>query len=441
MLEALPGEIIEQIFLHSLNLNLARASPFLSRALSREHMYRTLILLAFWEDTPALPGSAAIDQMMVGPLEYIPLSLEERSHLQEDVFKCKWLTLERVRDLVPTMQILTIHRHWINAGIKVNEDQQGDFEKFLARKIDTPRVFHGQGPSLDRLTGMLTQAYGETFKRLCPLATKDGLHPYELNMMPMVQTELVCTNMSTVVNFPALNIVRFPDHLLRGRKEGFLPEDVAFLEILRMTSYNWTEGTLRGINTKINRKALNQGIQNAIRTQNLSAMICLLKIDEFIFRCETRMEGQSLTHIIPEEHFLAVTRTGRDNPQLNLAFFEALVRASAESVPTHSSEMTEWIVWNRNLARSHPSNRMNGKFADWLSNWLMRLPEHMMKLHYKLAFPLFVYGGLGNGDLEGTTFYQEVLYPNRKAYGNWLPESSFRVEDYWLKKFGPLPPP
>ncbi|KAJ6150323.1 hypothetical protein N7471_001522 [Penicillium samsonianum] len=55
LLEALPVEIIEQIFLHSLNLNFPRASPFLSRALSGEHIYRALILLAFWNDALANP--------------------------------------------------------------------------------------------------------------------------------------------------------------------------------------------------------------------------------------------------------------------------------------------------------------------------------------------------------------------------------------------------
>ena len=50
-IESLPVELIEKIFLHSLNVNLALASPYLASALSSERIYRLLILLAFWEDS------------------------------------------------------------------------------------------------------------------------------------------------------------------------------------------------------------------------------------------------------------------------------------------------------------------------------------------------------------------------------------------------------
>ena len=441
MLEALPAEVIEQIFLHSLNLNFPRASPFLSRVLSREHMYRSLILLAFWDDPPSYPGSDAIDRMMVGPLEYVPLSLHDRARLQEDVFKCKWLTLERVREQIPTMQILTIHRHWINAGIKVNKSQQDDFEKVFARKKDTPRVFHGQGPPLDKLAALLISQQGEFFKQMCPDAAKGGPHAYELHITPMVYTEIRCPNLRSIVTFPALNLLKFPDHLLRGRSDGFHPEDVALLEMLRMTSFNWTSGQMRATLTKLNRKALNEGIQNAIRTQNFNAMLSLLKIDEFVFRCKAENQGRGVIYKIPQEHFFAVIRTGRDKPQLNVAFFEALLRASAESVPTRSSEMTEWIVDNMDLARREPNayNEINGKVARWLSDFQLRLPEQMECLHDNLIGQLFCCGGLDLVDIEGGRFFDEVLEPHREPHGNWFKESSFRTEDYW-KKLGSSSP-
>ena len=50
-LESLPVELLEMIFLYSLNVNLPRASLLLARALSRERIYRLLILLAFWDDS------------------------------------------------------------------------------------------------------------------------------------------------------------------------------------------------------------------------------------------------------------------------------------------------------------------------------------------------------------------------------------------------------
>ena len=50
ILESLPVELIEKIFLYSLNVNLPRASVALTSALSSERIYRALILLAFWDD-------------------------------------------------------------------------------------------------------------------------------------------------------------------------------------------------------------------------------------------------------------------------------------------------------------------------------------------------------------------------------------------------------
>ena len=49
-LESLPVELIEKIFLYSLNTNLPRASPHLAAALSSEQIYRLLILLAFFNN-------------------------------------------------------------------------------------------------------------------------------------------------------------------------------------------------------------------------------------------------------------------------------------------------------------------------------------------------------------------------------------------------------
>ncbi|CAI7646194.1 unnamed protein product [Penicillium glandicola] len=438
LIEALPVEIIEQIFLHSLNLNFPRASPFLSRALSGEHIYRALILLAFWNDSLENPRSKAIDRLMV-PLEYVPLKLDERAILQEAVFKCRWCTMERVRDQVPTMQILTIYRRWINAGIVMPEEEQAAFEKFIVRKDDSVRVFHGKGPPMKELASMPPE-----FFQLAPNALK-GIHEYELHVTPMVTSELHCLGVRLTVNLPALDLCQFPSHLLRGRSNGFLPEDVAFLEMLRMTSCNWTPQSSLSPSTltKVDRKALNEGIQNAIRHQNFNAMLSLLKIDEFIFRYKAENQGRGAYYTIPPEHFLAVTRTGRDKPHLNLAFFEALLRASAESLPSWSSEITKWTVDNMELAKENPSayNQINGKFARWLSNFLLRLPAQVEYAHGFPTGQLFCCGQLDIMDLEGCRFVDEVLEPFCEPFGNWLMESSFRTEDYWLKKFGPPLPP
>ncbi|KAJ5139380.1 uncharacterized protein N7515_004228 [Penicillium bovifimosum] len=422
LIEALPVEIIEQIFLHSLNLNFPRASPFLSRPVSGEHIYRALILLAFWGDEIFDgPRDKFIDRLMA-PLEYVPLVIDERNQLQQDILKCRWCTLERLSEQVPTMQLLTIHRLWTQAGIITIEDQQSDFEKFLAREDDTVRVFYGRGPP--------EQKQAEDI-------TAQSVHTYKLDVTPMVKTEFFGPDTETFTLLPALFLVEFPPHLLRGRRNGFTPGDVAMLEMLRMTSCNLIDGKtqlLPSCFTHLDRKALNQGIQNAIHHQNHSAMLSLLKIDEYVFRCKPEHLTRFTRYTFPSEHFLAVTRTGRDNPNLNYEFFITLLRASTESLPTDSSEIRQWAVDYIELGRQDPSAYGRyAAFAKWLMDFLLRLP-----LQLTARSQMFQFGLINTSRVEGRIFYEKCQRPYNEFFrSRWLPESSFRTEGHWLRKVGP----
>ncbi|KAJ6092381.1 hypothetical protein N7467_004350 [Penicillium canescens] len=444
ILEALPVEVIEHIFLYSLELNFPRASPFLSRALSREHIYRALILLAFWDDPPSYPRSKAIDRLMV-PLQYDPLSLDERTILQESVFKCKWCTVDRVREQVPVMQTLTINRHWINAGIVTKANQQADFEKFLSRKDDSVRIFFGTGKPMRRLRGFLKEQTGPRFSQLAP-HEDEGIQDYELHVMPMVNTEIRCPSLNSLINFPALELRSFPPHLLRGRSNGFSSDDSAFLEMLRITSCNWTSGktsVMPQTLTLVDRGALHEGVDNAIRHQNFSALVTLLKIDEYTFRYKAGTHGRTF-YTIPSGHFVTVTRYGRDDPSLNVAFMNALVRANAESLPHNSPEITQWIIDQVDLAQRNPSRyRSCGNFARWLSHYLIRMPRMLGDIQVNMENPLFVHGQLNPTDYEGSLYKDQVIGSGEGAAeipGNWFPESSFLRDHYWMKKFGPFPP-
>lgn len=440
MLEALPVEVIEQIFLCSLNLNFPRASPALAAALSREHIYRLLIILAFWDDPPNTnPGSEAIDRILA-PLDYVPLTLDQRHKLQEAVLRCQWCTMERVRENIPNMIILTIHRQWINAGMIMEPDQRAALERFMKRQDDSVRVFHGKGKPLRRTAELMNHP------EMRRLANLPGLHEYELHITPMALVEIRSRTMKTIVSWPALQLHSFPPHLLRGRSDGFTPDDVAFLEMLRMTSHNYTpvdSPLLPSTTTIVDRTALHEGVSNAIRTQNYNALISLLKIDEFVFRYNVTTRGRPVFYTFPSDHFLTVTRVGRNKPHLNQAFFEALLRASAESLPANSQEVLKWTLDNVRLAQRDPStyNQINGRFARWLSDFILRLPE---QIDYAVYYPegqLFCCGQLDILDLEGGRFLEEVLEPFREPLENWMTQSSFRTEDHWLKKLGPVPPP
>ena len=89
-LESLPVELIEKIFLYSLNANLPRSAPLLAAAVSSERIYRALILLAFWNDTASTPPvtSGTTIAKILRPLDYVPLDHDERKALQVAIMRC-----------------------------------------------------------------------------------------------------------------------------------------------------------------------------------------------------------------------------------------------------------------------------------------------------------------------------------------------------------------
>ena len=439
LLEALPRELIEHIFLYSLNLNLPRASPSLAAALSREHIYKLLIILAFWDDPPDTnPGSEAIDRILV-PLDYKPLTLDQRAKLQQDVFRCRFCTMDRVREQIPNMMILTIHRHWINAGMVIEPDQQEALERFMERKDDTVHEIQAKGPPIKRLPEMIGNP--EMLRR----ANIPGPHEYELCITPMLLTEIRSETMGTTVTWPALQLVSFPPNLLRGGRDGFSPADVEFLEMLRVTSNNTAPPPDSSLplstSTILDRTALHEGVTKAIRTLNFDALETLLKIDELICRFHTRKTNYSGVYTFPSDHYLTVTRLVCD-PIQNVRLFQTLLRACAESLPINNQEIRQWTLDIVGLAEQDPVRYGQiGKFARWLSDVYLRLEERIDWAKEHATVPLFCLGQLDLHCIEGRKYMDDVLGPGERPPANYLHETSFDARHCWLKRPKPDVPP
>ncbi|KAJ5368138.1 uncharacterized protein N7496_007898 [Penicillium cataractarum] len=437
MLESLPVEILEQIFLKSLNLNLPRASPVIAAAVSREKIYKILIILALWDDNSTNPDSEPIKRIL-RPLKYVPLELPERGMLQQEVLRTRWCTMERVREQIPTLMILTIHRLWINHGMTMELDQQAALEKFMNRQDDTIREFSGEGPPLELAPDRYHSSQAGRG------ALTPAPHQYKLRVQPMVKIEIRSETMNYTVTRPALSIIKFPDHLLRGRSTGFTPNDVMYLEMLRMCSNNYAQtGTPSPLtNSWVRRSVLHEGVDKALRTHNYNALISLLKLDEYFYRFHVSREGRPKCYMFPSDHFITVTQVGRFRPDrpdrhhLNAAFFEALIRASAESLPTRGPEILQWAHENMRLAQRGPTpyNNINGRLATWVVNFMLRLPEQK---DYVETFPqgqLFNCGQLDTTDVEACRFIEQVLAPQRAPLKNWLVESQFHVDNWWVEE-------
>ncbi|OGM50210.1 hypothetical protein ABOM_001148 [Aspergillus bombycis] len=394
-LETLPVELIEKIFLQSLNVNLPRASASLAATVSSERIYRALILLAFWNDVPSATGpfdavSASAITKILRPLDYIPLDLDERGALQSAILRCKWCTVQRLQSRFPDLMGLSIQRYWFSAGISMAENQEEKLRRFLAREEDDEdemRSFEG--------------------------TDKDNNH-YTLTVSPLVSVTVTCHETETAQTHRILGITEFPERLLRGGN-GFASATIAFLETLRLASgFNTAE--LMETHVALSRDVLQKGIHAALVEHNAEALTSLLKIDEYHFRCRNTnvTTANSVPYTLPAEHFRTAVRVARNKP----ALFQLLVRACAESVPADDSDITQWAM------------DLGDSFGRWLLDLMLQLPQRIKAANANPAEGAVFYLGRANGQVElARRYLNEVL--GVEELGSWMEETSHDFESQW----------
>ncbi|EAW08749.1 uncharacterized protein ACLA_096830 [Aspergillus clavatus NRRL 1] len=391
-LEALPVELIEKIFLYSLNVNLPRSSLALAAAMSSERIYRVLILLAFWNDSASeaveAPGSAIA--RILRPLDsYAPVQDGERDGFQASILRCRWCTIPRLLSHIPDMMNLTIQRHWVNVGITMTGDQHTTLNRFLTREEDTC-TYEG------------TDA--------------DSKH-YTLSITPFVSIAIACHETDEQQTHRILNIRQFPEKLLRGSDEGFTEEHTLSLEILRLAcGFNRSDHLETDI--AIPRDSLQDGIHLALVENNLLALTALLKIDEYVFRSAAAVTG-SQPYTLPAEHFRTAVRVARHDP----ALFQQLLRASAESVPADDPEITEWAM------------HLGDAFGHWLLDLMLRLPQQIETAHANPAEGALFYLGRANGHIEMARRYlRDVL--GVEELGSWMESTPVDLSSLWMVRNG-----
>ena len=109
-LERLPNELIQMIFLQSLNLNLPRASPTLGVNLSSSHIKMLLVTKAFSSDSQyCLENSADLLDILH--------SKQEIAKLQTAILGLKWMTLEFLRQHIRIFFIKTILSRFLELNL------------------------------------------------------------------------------------------------------------------------------------------------------------------------------------------------------------------------------------------------------------------------------------------------------------------------------------
>ncbi|KAL2871381.1 uncharacterized protein BJX67DRAFT_160306 [Aspergillus lucknowensis] len=398
-LESLPVELIEKIFLYSLNVNLPRSSHFLAAAVSSERIYRALTLLAFWNDsiqarleeesdteadTNAVPEATKVAgrwiSQVLRPLEYTPLSLDQRRSFQVSILHCRWCTIHRIVDHLPDLMRLTVWRQWVAKPINMPSDQQEGLRLFLAQKGDRG-TFDGTG---------------------------EGGKGYVLSIEPLVSVTITGRGTDSRWIFPILGIFEIPDKFLRGMSEGFSELHTHFLELIRVSGGLNSRSLYR--NVFVSREAIQQGVHMALVEHNVDALTTLLKIDEYSFRCE----NWTLPYTLPPEHFRSAVRVARDDARL----FQLLIRASAESIPLDDSEITQWAM------------ELDTALGPWLLDFMMELPQRLRAVSADPEGEAMFYLGRANAQCPIMERYlNDVLAVD--TLDHWIGETSLDISSIW----------
>ncbi|BCS17790.1 uncharacterized protein APUU_10618A [Aspergillus puulaauensis] len=410
-LESLPVELIEKIFLYSLNVNLPRCSQSISDAVSSERVYRALTLLALWDDSyaqtslmsqdpatpeigPSTPEAAAAATSeseilrLLRPLDYSQLLRSERRHLQNNVLRCRWCTIERLLSYLPDLMRLTVQRHWLNAGLQMTGDSLDNLRLLLAQKNDT-----------------------YSFKG----ADKDENH-YTLLITPFVSITVTCLETEQQTTHPIIGVLGIPDKLLSGTAVGFSDNHARFLEIVRMAS-GFNRSDVASTDISFSREAIQQGIHTALIEHHAAALATLLKIDEYTFRGENTSATQTLPYMILPEHFRTAVRVARDDPNI----FQLLLRASAESLPADDSEITQWAM------------ELDGSFGPWLLDFMLQLPERIKAAtNDPVNGSMFYLGGIATQLPIALRYLRDVL--DMEGLDTWMGESPYDFSSEWAVK-------
>lgn len=107
-LEALPVELIQQIFFYSLEVNMPRASSHIAGFLSNSSIYSALILFAYFQED----GESPVEEQLFLPAQYRRISVEDKVWLQQSILSCRWCNLDFFKSCMPTLSRLQMVQAW-----------------------------------------------------------------------------------------------------------------------------------------------------------------------------------------------------------------------------------------------------------------------------------------------------------------------------------------
>ncbi|KAF7505758.1 hypothetical protein GJ744_000429 [Endocarpon pusillum] len=352
-LERLPVELLEQIFLHSLATNMALASPSLCKALSKESIYRVLILFAFFEDDERHP----VEEKHFAPATYRVLGAEERLRLQKGVLNSRWCTLARVRHCLPTLTRLLIQQEWHRHRERECKQQQDlvsqdghdqqrqrvsmvpplDDEDAVNRFINVDDSVHAIYQSVEAFLAM-----GHFYRYIS-----------YVDYLPNRLVNPVSWHNSTEPNSDNAQPLDFLKLLYSVLGSNFLVDAVS----LRCSIEPVIRERNHDAGCSVDVPSLCRGIDTAVRERNHDALDLLLEIYHSFNDNNTDDQGVSTLNHLPVGIIHRATRQGDDSEWILRLLARYSELDGTITLPRDDKVLTKWA-----LAQS----KAGSQFATWL---------------------------------------------------------------------------
>ena len=400
-LETLPIELIQLIFLHSLEVNLARASPTIAKSLSKESIYTALILFAFFDDD----GDHPVATKSFALARYRQLDLAEKLRLQTSIMGCRWCTLERLQQTMPVLSRLAMVQAW-------HEENEREFHDDVY-EIETPPIT--PSPALSKVAQLPSSSDFAAVEQHFLARSSDGLAEHEdhnrlyATYLPRIRTwtskDSEGQTYKTVDGARGVFNARYiPDRLLKGKP--WTSEKIKYLQFVRQ---GW-RFLQKDFMLKISPSAMFEGMASAIAEHNLDGLKVLLELHFAAFQDQDSHTSVSaagrvryavsFSHPIPLELFHLATREQEKSAQI----VSLLLREGIDSIPKDDAVMTRWAI------RGAASDE---EVAIWLLRHLEGTQDYGLGTN---GSTLFVNGNMTWRRSAGTYPFPEMSFTNEIGY-------------------------
>lgn len=199
-------------------------------------------------------------------------------------------------------------------------------------------------------------------------------------------------NTTPNVKITPTKVLAIPNYVLVGKPE-WTEEKVDLLQML--CSYV----NLRSVQYELS--AFNEGMKNAILQGNHDALLVLIWQADRLAEYKVPRSDHENPFEPPAELFRLVARCGmRDLPSsTSVKLFTLLLRAHAESMPQHDTDITAWATHLFTCQDGRDIDHTN--FAQWVLDWSSQVRSSYFVKRFggpaKVKRPLFRRGGVSRG--------------------------------------------